>query len=82
MGFQLTSDLGVHRRDIGTAKMSDALQDFLYSQEGNLTVAIPSCSLMDITTPMLPRTPFPTTCRVEAPKPIKDYQADIKLWNH
>lgn len=48
--------------------MSDALQDFLYSQEGNLTAAIPSCSLMDITMPMLPRTPLPTTCRVKTPK--------------
>lgn len=58
----------MHKRDIGTVKMSDALQDFLYSQEGNLTAAIPSCSLMDITIPMLPRTPLPTTCRVKTQK--------------
>lgn len=58
-----TSDLGVQRRDIGTVRMSDALQALLYSHEGNLTVAMPSCSLMDMTIPALPRTPFPTTCR-------------------
>lgn len=56
-----TSDLGVQRRDIGTVRMSEALQAFLYSQEGNFTVAMPSCSLMDITMPTLPSTPLPTT---------------------
>lgn len=56
-----TSDLGVQRRDIGTVRMSDALQALLYSHEGNLTVAIPSCSLMDMTMPALPSTPLPTT---------------------
>lgn len=59
----LTSDLGVQRRDIGTVSMSEALQVFLYSQEGNLTVAMPSCSFMDMTMPTLPSTPLPTTCR-------------------
>lgn len=58
-----TSDLGVQRRDIGTVRMSEAWQALLYSQEGNLTVAMPSCSLMDITMPTLPSTPLPTTCR-------------------
>lgn len=72
--LQLTSDLGVHKRDIGTVKMSEALHDFLYSHEGNLTVAIPSCSLMDMTTPMLPRTPLPTTCRVKTPKTRQELQ--------
>lgn len=43
--------------------MSEALHALLYSQEGNLTVAIPSCSLMDITIPTLPSTPLPTTYR-------------------
>lgn len=61
----LTSDLGVQRRDIGTVRMSEALQVFLYSQEGNLTVAMPSCSFMDITMPTLPITPLPTTCAAE-----------------
>lgn len=28
---------------------------------GNLTVAIPSCSLIDATTPMLPAIPLPKT---------------------
>lgn len=56
-----TSDLGVQRRDIGTVRMSEALQALLYSQEGNLTVAMPSCSFMDITMPTLPSTPLPTT---------------------
>lgn len=58
-----TSDLGVQRRDMGIVRMSEALQALLYSQEGNLTVAMPSCSLMDITIPTLPSTPLPTTCR-------------------
>lgn len=61
----LTSDLGVQRRDIGTVRISEALQVFLYSQEGNLTVAMPSCSFMDMTMPTLPSTPLPTTCRAE-----------------
>lgn len=60
-----TSDLGVQRRDIGTVRMSEAWQALLYSQEGNFTVAMPSCSLMDITMPTLPRTPLPTTYRKE-----------------
>lgn len=58
-----TSDLGVQRREIGIVRMSEAWQALLYSQEGNFTVAMPSCSLMDITMPTLPSTPFPTTCR-------------------
>lgn len=66
----LTSDLGVQRRDMGTVKMSEALQAFLYSQEGNLTVAMPSCSFMDITMPTLPSTPLPTTCRAEESQEI------------
>lgn len=65
-----TSDLGVQRRDIGTVRMSEAWQALLYSQEGNLTVAMPSCSLMDITTPTLPSTPLPTTCRAEESQKI------------
>lgn len=60
-----TSDLGVQSRDMGTARMSEVLQALLYSQEGNLTLARPSCSLMDMTTPTLPRTPLPTTCRAK-----------------
>lgn len=61
----LTSDRGVQRRDIGTVRMSEALQALLYSHEGNLTVAMPSCSFMDMTMPTLPSTPLPTTCRAE-----------------
>lgn len=60
-----TSDLGVQRRDMGTVRMSEALHALLYSQGGNLTVAMPSCSLMDMTMPTLPSTPLPTTCRAK-----------------
>lgn len=43
--------------------MSDACEVFLLSilVGGNLTVAIPSCSLIDATTPMLPAIPLPKT---------------------
>ena len=46
---------------MGTVSTSEALHARLYSQDGNFTVAMPSCSLMDITTPTLPSTPLPTT---------------------
>lgn len=58
-----TSDLGTQSLDNGIVKVSDACEVFLLSivVGGNLTVAIPSCSLIDATTPMLPAIPLPKT---------------------
>lgn len=57
----LTSDLGTQSLDNGIVNVSDACEVFLQSMGGNLTVAIPSCSLIEATTPTLPDIPLPKT---------------------
>lgn len=59
----LTSDRGMQSLDSGIVKMSEAWEVFLQSilSGGNLTVAIPSCSLMEATTPILLAIPLPST---------------------
>ena len=57
----LTSDLGTQSLDNGIVSVSDACEVFLQSMGGNLTVATPSCSLIEATTPMLPDIPLPKT---------------------
>lgn len=59
----LTSALGTQSLDNGIVSVSDACEVFLQSMGGNLTVAIPSCSLIEATTPMLPDIPLPKTWR-------------------
>lgn len=53
--------------DNGIVKMSEAWDVFRQSifTGGNLTVAIPSCSLMEATTPTLLAIPLPNTYQQE-----------------